>query len=282
MKESLTEFTESTENGDVFFSDQNHCRLRQGAGDSDRKLLAVACPLSKRRQKQMFSAISGPRARGRGRETLFFVLAAAALFAAAPARAGVAIGKQDWESGAEGWVSEYGNVTLDDGAATNWLTVSWAATTDDPGPSWLDILHAPGTNLYAGSWSTNTWIEFDFWASNVTAGGVQVQWKSTTNANIWGYALNPPAGGGDWTTLTAPLLDWTDWQYPGATEDQYLSDLSEIEWIGVWIYRGSQAAQIYGIDNFMLMIPEPAECLMLAAALLTALSSLRKKMKTVT
>ena len=82
-----------------------------------------------------------------------------------------------------------------------------------------------------------------------------------------------------WSTQTASFANWQDWQYPGpgATESQYLADLGSIDWIGVYIYRGSGDEQIYGIDNFKLMVPEPAECFMLAAAVISSGMSLRRK-----
>ena len=80
-----------------------------------------------------------------------------------------------------------------------------------------------------------------------------------------------------WSTFNAPFANWEDWQYAGATEDQYLSDLSSINWIGVYVYRNTGDDQIYGLDDCMLMVPEPAELMMLAVALAAAWWSLRRR-----
>jgi hypothetical protein len=57
----------------------------------------------------------------------------------------------------------------------------------------------------------------------------------------------------------------------------FLSDLSSIEWIGIYIERTGAGAQDYGLDNFNLMVPEPSEYAMLAAALMGAWIFLRRR-----
>lgn len=191
----------------------------------------------------------------------------------------------DWDPTGVGlWSSLNGWTTLatpaTGGHTGGWqqVTFSQTAVPEHAQAQWYDIIYTSATNLYTGTWDTNQTVRFDFWASNVPPGAVQVQWQSSTNLDVWGYTLTPPATG-VWTSFSAPLANWADWQYAGATEAQYLSDLSSIEWIGVYIYRNTAALQIYGIDNFALVIPEPAECLMLVFALMTTGVSLRRKAK---
>ena len=191
-----------------------------------------------------------------------------------------AIGTMDWDTAAEGWDSRLGNMTVGDRNPDDWLDINWAADGGGPGPTWYDTATSSASSLYSGSWSdmqTNgMYISFDFRATNVAPQSIRVQWSSSTNSDIWSYNITPPAAGTEWTTLRASFNDWTDWDFPGATEAEFLSDLDDVEWIGVYTFRGSGAAQTYSIDNFMLMIPEPAELLILLLALLLILRDQRK------
>jgi hypothetical protein len=197
------------------------------------------------------------------------------------------LGQEDWDpvSSASAWTNLYGWTTLATpsagGYTGGWLQVTFPYTESPESgmkTGWYDVVYMKATNLFAGSWNTNMWVQFDFWASNKSPGAVQVQWQSTNvGDDIWGAAVGTP-GTGTWTTLSASFMNWSNWMYDGATEAEYLSDLASIDWIGVYIYRNTADEQIYGIDNFMLMIPEPAECLLLALALMTTgLSACRKR-----
>jgi hypothetical protein len=86
-------------------------------------------------------------------------------------------------------------------------------------------------------------------------------------------------GTGEWETVrTAGLGNWQDWIVdPFATEEQFLSDLSGIDWVGIYINRNTAIQQFYGIDNFSLMIPEPAQMIMLAFSLLAVWIAVRRK-----
>ena len=162
------------------------------------------------------------------------------------------------------------------GNTGGWLQVGFPAVDPMSPTGWYDIIYTRATNLYAGTWNTNMWVSMDFWASNQSPGALQVRWGTNSQSpDMWGYELTPPTTG--WTSLAASFLNWTNWQYPGGTEAQYLSDLAAIDWIGVFIYRGDENAQFYGLDDFDLEIPEPAECLLLAFALVTTGVSLRRK-----
>lgn len=200
-----------------------------------------------------------------------------------PVYAWITLGTFDWDPnpGAGAFTSEYGWSTVatpsSGGNTGGWLQVTFASTTSDPPDQWFDVVHAPATNLFAGAWTTNMWLTFDFWESNVVAGAVQVRWQSSTNDFVWRYSNLTPPDIQTWGSLTAPFMYWQDWQAPGATEAQYLADLQTIDWIGVYIYRNTQVEQVYGVDNMRLMIPEPAECFMLAAAVISSGMSLRRR-----
>jgi len=196
-------------------------------------------------------------------------------------RANAILGEHDWDPGPHGWTNAYGWTVLDrpasDGNPGGWLRVAFTNTSETPDESWSDIVRVDASNLFAGVWEPNMWVEFDFWASNQSPNALQVRWQSSTNSYIWGHVLTPAAAGG-WTTYGASFMNWDDWDIdPFGTEDQYLADLASIDWIGVYINRNTEFAQVYGIDNFRLMIPEPAEMLLLAAAAAVSAMSARKK-----
>jgi hypothetical protein len=207
-------------------------------------------------------------------------------WAAWPACGTVIIGPQTWDQaaqGLQGWTNEYGSSTLvRQGAGGNpagWLQIAFAPISPDtpPGTNWYDLLYAPASNLFAGSWSTQMWVQFDFWASNQVPNQLALRWQSFTNSYIWSHGFSVVSTQ-SWITLSSSLLDWEDWVLgPGASEDMFLADLSSINWIGVYIERPGPGAQIYGLDNFGLMVPEPSEWAMLAAAALSAWSIYRRR-----
>ena len=212
-------------------------------------------------------------------------MAALALFfpVSPSARATVITGHEDWDpvSSAKAWTNTYGWTTLatpgSGGKTGGWLRATFPEV--DPevgsGAGRSDIIRTSATNLFSGEWTTNMSVKFDFWASNKSPGGVAVERQSLTNSDVWGVAFNPPGTGR--TPLGVSFGNLQGWMYDGANEAQYLADLASIDWIGVHIYRNTGDEQIHGIDNFMLTIPEPPECLMLVLALMTAGMSIRRK-----
>jgi len=210
-----------------------------------------------------------------------------ALCPATAVRANILVGHHDWDPGPHGWTNEHAAqdwTTLErpatGGNTGGWLRITFPETSEPEifEDEWYETIYTPAENLFAGSWSTQMWVEFDFWASNAVPEALQVQWQSSTNDYVWGYVLTPTTTQ-TWTTFTAPLHNWDDWNSyeAGGSEDQFLSDLSTIDWIGVYIWRSDSSPEVYGLDDFRLMIPEPAESLMLAAALVASAMSFRKR-----
>ncbi|OGV68074.1 MAG: hypothetical protein A2283_18715 [Lentisphaerae bacterium RIFOXYA12_FULL_48_11] len=203
-----------------------------------------------------------------------------------PVRATIIVGEIDWNTPetSSTFSSQYGSTVVDypstggSPSTGGWMRIEFPETTSEPGTDWYDVLRVPATNLFTGSWDTQMWVQFDFWQSNLVAGAVQIRWGTTNaGAGVWRSPVTIPSGLDTWTTVASSFNNWQNWQYPGATEAQYLADLQNIDWVGVYIFRNTGDEQIYGIDNFRLMIPEPAELLMLVSAVLASGLSARRR-----
>jgi hypothetical protein len=197
----------------------------------------------------------------------------------------IVLGSHDWEGTAHGWTNETDWTTVEqvdvEGNPAGWLQITMASNTDNQVEG---IVGTAATNLFAGSWSTNMWVTFDFWVDETALqDDIQLLWSSSTNTTQWGYSLTAD-GTETWTSLSAPLSYENGWSplepldTGGGSLDEYLADLSTIDWIGVYIWEGSSDQdRIYGLDNFNLMIPEPAETVLLGVALMTSALSWRRK-----
>lgn len=221
-------------------------------------------------------------------------VSAAFILSPTPAFANNILGLHDWSTNdnptANTWVDLDDNAVITltdlyapaetDGNPGGWLQIDYDATTDI-GPYPTDYIYTPSEELFSGTWDDTMSINFDFWASNTVPALLQVVWH-TTNAsdNIWSFALTDP-GTNSWTDYIVSLAyDEALWTGTGiGDESQYLADLADIDWIGIGIRRFGTSTEFYGIDNFALTIPEPAEIFMLAAALITSAGSFRRKKK---
>ena len=204
------------------------------------------------------------------------MLAMVLALAAGAARAGIVLGIQDWDTApAEGigsWTPAGDAATLslnETDPANNWLQIDFPGAIDpEPGAHWDETITMPATDLYVGTWNTDMWIAFDFWAETTSPSTLQVRWLGDATGTQWGYTLTG-ATIGQWTRFTAPLSNWEDWSIsPFGDVNDFLNDLESINWIGIYIERdGYQDPEIYGIDDFALMVPEPAEIVLLLAGI---------------
>lgn len=197
------------------------------------------------------------------------------------ARAATILGVHDWNAPfSYNWTNEYGTVNLgipsSGGNTGGWLRVTFPAS-GDPGDAY-DVIQTPASSLFSGTWGTNMFTQFDFWASNAVPSHVQVWWASSSN--IWASSdLLLTGGTGTWSTIIGPEFIYSNWtpDTPGLSESTYLADLASINWIGIYIWRGAADDQIYGLDNFSLMVPEPGELIVLVVALAAAMLFLRRR-----
>jgi len=225
------------------------------------------------------------------KQWLVLVFALPVLFTR-PAAASIIVAQQTWNDGTtNGWSDSESWVNLSNPGSggvdnTGYLRVHLDATSTlegDPGAQWYALTRTSASSLFAGNWE-GTWAEFDFFAQEVAPQYVQLRWQSATNSSVWRSTVfdsqQTGMSTGVWTHMVGPALsNFTEWNYGGATQEQFVNDLASIDWIGVYIWRNTGSVQDFGLDNFRLMVPEPGEAMMLAAALISSAFALRKKLK---
>lgn len=195
------------------------------------------------------------------------------------------IAEHNWDSGPEPWTTEFGYADLNPGNTggnpDGWMSITFPVTTEPEIDEieWSDIVYVNVSDFFVGNWTPNSTIAFDFFASNALPQDVQLQFGST-NGNVWGYNFTGNITQTQtWTTVEVGMNYGTWWgPLPGFddTEEQFLSDLSAIDWIGVYFFRDTSDEEMYGLDNFRLLVPEPGEWALLAAVLVGGLQRRRK------
>jgi len=98
---------------------------------------------------------------------------------------------------------------------------------------------------------------------------------SSTSGRTWQYSLTTPGSLGlsSYRILMDSALvdDFSGWHLaaPGALASDFLSDLQDVDWIGVYISRYVSTGEgNYQLDDFTLTIPEPETILVLLAAII--------------
>lgn len=186
---------------------------------------------------------------------------------------------QGWTSD-ESWthLSSPGSGGVDD---SGYLRIDMDATAAFPPEGWYSLASADASSLFAGTWQSDMWVEFDFWAEDVEPEYVQVRWAGE-DGTVWQNTVfdsdETSMELDTWTGLSsASFSDYANWDYGGGTQEDFVNDLSSIDWIGVYIWRNAGGAQSYGIDDFNLMVPEPSEYVMIFVASLCVVMAVRRK-----
>lgn len=187
------------------------------------------------------------------------------------------------EAGLRGWAAYWGNASVSLVNPGDYLRISFAEI-DAPLPDLVkEIVRtdaAPATSMFVGNYRDTGigWTTFKFLAEDVEPGFAQLRWTSGTHT--WRYSLDGIDIG--WNTFKITFDYDAGWiGGPGwNNEDQFLTDLAAVDWIGIYISRGGAditMAQNYGLDSFQLFVPEPGQINMLCAAGLALLLTLRRK-----
>jgi len=208
---------------------------------------------------------------------------ACALLATTPASAYV-LGQFDWDGASvQGWDRDHDtwpDLSVQPGGVSGgYLQIQFPSLAEGaPGEDWYDLVSAPSAYLFAGDWNQNMTIEFDFFAEDTAPAGLAVRW-GVEDGRTWSADLDTDGiVAGEWTSFDASLANWEDWILePFVTEGDFLADLENIDWIGVYIFRDGTDEQTYGLDNFRLTIPEPHEYAMLALTLVVMGVAFRRR-----
>jgi len=202
--------------------------------------------------------------------------------------AGSIVGSFDWTTAGdlEGWSSGEGWVTLSNPGTggvdeDGYLNIHFDPTSEFPPTDWFALAKVDAASLFAGTWQSSMWVEFDFWAEDVQPEYVQVRWTGESG-NQWSDTVFDSGESTMQTQTWAHLMSaqfesYADWDYGSGSQQEFVDDLATIDWIGVYVWRNSTDAQDYGLDNFNLMVPEPAEWTMILASVAVTVLSVRRR-----
>jgi hypothetical protein len=198
--------------------------------------------------------------------------------------AAILIASNDWDYRPipSNWTDTFDAVSLQvpatGGTTGHFLQVTFSDVQDFTTSNEFDIVYAPASNFFTGTYSTSWWFSFNFWASNTTPDALRLYFQSSNNASAWSYSFAPVTSTG-WVTYSAMLSPdlWIN-DDPIQGPEEFLADLQSISWRGIYIDRNTRDQEIYGIDNFMLWAPEPAEwALIIAGVLLCCWAEKRRR-----
>ncbi len=207
-----------------------------------------------------------------------------ALCSAMPvAYANVVLAEETWDSGlgTPVWTEDDSYVSLVDDSS-GYLEINYTASRG-PGEAETTVYMADPENFFAGDWGEvaqdGGWIAFDFWADDNTPFDFELRFQGQND--VWRYNLSTASLGSGFADFSADLVyaDWYYGDFGGSDEATFLDDLSNIDWIGIYIYDSDTAANEYRLDNFQLMVPEPAEYALAFSALAVMWLSIRRKRK---
>ncbi|MBN1674573.1 MAG: hypothetical protein JXR37_26235, partial [Kiritimatiellae bacterium] len=188
------------------------------------------------------------------------LFAASVLLSAAGLCSGLSPGwTETWstDGNVEGWVATnttYLAILHED--ASDYLQIRFAA---QGVPQFEDGIACADTNASAGNFvgcysQVVTHVTFDFVAETVLPSTFRVYFYSAFSGYTWHADLGAPDTTGVWTNYSVPFdfgeVEWT--HGPMSTEEEFLDDLQNVEWIGLYLSRNGTLEQNYGVDNFAL------------------------------
>ncbi|MBL7078007.1 MAG: hypothetical protein ISS31_11120 [Kiritimatiellae bacterium] len=202
--------------------------------------------------------------------------------------ANVILAEELWDAGTVGsptWGEDqsYVTTTHSDGSGEGYLDIEYDPSRGAGAAE--TVVYTDASAFFAGNWQEVSedggWIEFDFWADENIPYYFELRFEGTSG-DVWRYDLSTAGLGSGWTDFNASLA-WNEslWYYGefGGSEATFLSDLANIDWIGIYIFDDDTDANNYGLDNFQLMVPEPAEYALAFSALAVTWLSIRRKRK---
>ena len=136
---------------------------------------------------------------------------------------------------------------------------------------------------FTGDYSyTNIQVNFRFYAEDYTTPNNTLAFffYSSTGNRAWKLSLSGPALTNTWYDYAVPMLWAGGWTSPGAGQAEFLTDIADVDQIGIWVYRSADLpVQRYGLDTFSLgvYVPEPSTYVMLVFTFLTLALTLRRR-----
>jgi hypothetical protein len=180
--------------------------------------------------------------------------------------------------------------TWDDGTLQNWTNLSGVATVSnptnylsiqfssrDPWETAEDIIYAADAKNTGDFSAVSLGVRFNFYVTNVSPDliDVRVYMKGGTSGLTWYQSFSHETEGWAWHTVSFEYPD----MWEGGTSDQFLSDLTNVTAIGIFVGSSSLDAHEYGLDSWMyIYVPEPGTICMLAAAFLSLGIPFRKRL----
>ncbi|MDP6490650.1 MAG: hypothetical protein QGG69_02625 [Kiritimatiellia bacterium] len=199
--------------------------------------------------------------------------------------ANVILGEEHWDSGlgSPEWTENESYVSLVDDSS-GYLEINYTGSRG-PGQAETTVYMEDPEVFFTGNWgdtaeNNHTWIEFDFWADDNAPLDFELRFEGTSG-DVWRYDLSTASLGSGFVNFSAALTysDWYYGEFGGSDVETFLSDLNAIDWIGIYIFDDDTAANEYRLDDFQLMVPEPAEYALAFSALAVTLLSVRRKRK---
>lgn len=147
---------------------------------------------------------------------------------------------------------------------------------------WVDVFSKDAVNMFAVTFDEGMWPSMSLWASNNAYEATMSQWSTEGSNLVWKHSVfDVSAHDMESQVLTSSradyLLNKTDLSMAFLTEQHLIDELTSVDWVGIRIWRGEMSSDRYGIDSSHLMIPEPAEIILLLFAGISSFMTLRRK-----
>lgn len=136
----------------------------------------------------------------------------------------------------------------------------------------------PDACLLAGLQDTTSWIEQDFWADPMTS--------EVTETPAWNISVSPwemflsQSSSDALPSRNTEIVEnriGADVRGSRFNDSDFLDELAATDWIGISAQGKGTKADLAGLSEAKLMVPEPREILFLVTALLVALLALRRR-----
>jgi hypothetical protein len=127
-------------------------------------------------------------------------------------------------------------------------------------------------------------LNFKVMAEDYAPSSMAIYFGNDDSGRVWGhsFASMPTAGAGfvGYSLLMNNFSDWALQSGVGNTGTDFLLDLSSVDWIGLRLVRSglSTDQQDFGIDDFVLVVPEPETVALLLAVALSMVVTFRGKL----